>query len=719
MIARATRIVGATATIAVVSAVVIAVTGAATTTERRSPAPAAPYADAVADWIALAVPPGDEQAATTLIAHVLPGWTRDAFGNLVARRGHGAPRRVVACGLDDQAFVVSEITGAGYIRLSSPGRLRKSPLWDDFHQGQRVRILSAAGARPAVVAVRSVHLWRQRADDDAMPHIDDLWVDAGARSAADVAAMGIRVLDPVVREWPSTRYADVVAGPVAGARAGCAAVAASVVSGRTPRHGETVWVIGVQHTFGDAGLSAAVAALGHVDSLVLVEPDAIRDSSSLDSAARDTAAVRRRSLPTPAATPLGAAHVGATIALAPRVTFRGTLVESIRDSVIAALVDAVAIASGVADAGSTPASGVASAIASAIALAGVPGPPPAAPVSDSLSAVATLLGRLTDTYGASGHEEAVRAVVRAEIADRYTPRVDSAGNLILALGPDRDTTVVIAHLDELGFSVVRITHDGHLVLAPLGGFYPRLWQGQPALLHAGEHTLSGIFVPRPVGPADPTPTVIAWFGVDSASLIRQIGATSGLWVTGVKRATRLGATRFSARSIDDRAGCTALIRALATIDPARLDHKVIFVWSVREETGLDGAAAVGAEFGPTVHRVLAVDTFVSSDSPLESPRFALAPIGAGAVVRALDNSSVTPRAEVDRVRRIADAAGIPLQVGTTNGGNDGSALVRYGAVDVPLAWPLRYSHSPAELIDLADVDALGRLVAAVATDGGP
>jgi putative aminopeptidase len=41
--------------------------------------------------------------------------------------------------------------------------------------------------------------------------------------------------------------------------------------------------------------------------------------------------------------------------------------------------------------------------------------------------------------------------------------------------------------------------------------------------------------------------------------------------------------------------------------------------------------------------------------------------------------------------------------------------VRYGAVNVPLAWPLRYSHSPAEVIDLADVHALARLVAALAT----
>jgi putative aminopeptidase FrvX len=63
---------------------------------------------------------------------------------------------------------------------------------------------------------------------------------------------------------------------------------------------------------------------------------------------------------------------------------------------------------------------------------------------------------------------------------------------------------------------------------------------------------------------------------------------------------------------------------------------------------------------------------------------------------------------------VARRAGIPVQVGTTNGGNDGSTFTRYGAIDIPIAWPLRYSHSPAELIDLGDVHALARLVAALA-----
>jgi len=192
------------------------------------------------------------------------------------------------------------------------------------------------------------------------------------------------------------------------------------------------------------------------------------------------------------------------------------------------------------------------------------------------------------------------------------------------------------------------------------------------------------------------------------------GVRVGLSVTGFKTPARLGDSRFTARSIDDRAGCAALLLALRAIDPSKLPRKTYFLFTTREEIGLEGARAFAADHPRTIRRVYAIDTFVSSDSPLESHRFAYAPLGAGAVARALDNSSVTPPDEVAMLVKLAAASGIPFQVGTTNGGNDGSEFTRYGTIDIPIGWPLRYSHSPVEVIDLADVLALGRIVTAVA-----
>jgi putative aminopeptidase FrvX len=356
--------------------------------------------------------------------------------------------------------------------------------------------------------------------------------------------------------------------------------------------------------------------------------------------------------------------------------------------------------------------------------------------SDSLATAARLLTHLANTYGVSGHEGRVRDAVRAELPAwaRAAAVVDSAGNLVVAVGPDRDTVAFVAHLDEIGYEVTAIRGDGQVALRPLGGFYASLWEGQPALLHfdarrppTGLATaaqgpgpgyyafgdLPGVFVPRAAATTRQPAELAAWFGLDSAALVRA-GVHVGQSVTGVKDATRLGPVRFTGRASDDRTGCTALLLAMRALDPARLTHKVVFAFTTREETGLFGAAALAAEVGRTVRRVYAVDTFVSSDAPLESHRFADAPLGGGAVVRAVDNSSAAPPAAVDEVAAVARRAGIPVQVGTTNGGNDGAEFARAGAVDVPLSWPGRYSHSPVEVCDLRDLVALARLVASLA-----
>jgi putative aminopeptidase FrvX len=78
---------------------------------------------------------------------------------------------------------------------------------------------------------------------------------------------------------------------------------------------------------------------------------------------------------------------------------------------------------------------------------------------------------------------------------------------------------------------------------------------------------------------------------------------------------------------------------------------------------------------------------------------------------------VSPESERARVVRAAQAAGIPVQIGLTQGGTDGSAFTYWGAPNQGLSWPGRYSHSPGEVLDLRDLDNLVRLVVAVASSG--
>jgi hypothetical protein len=54
----------------------------------------------------------------------------------------------------------------------------------------------------------------------------------------------------------------------------------------------------------------------------------------------------------------------------------------------------------------------------------------------------------------------------------------------------------------------------------------------------------------------------------------------------------------------------------------------------------------------------------------------------------------------------------------TGGGNDGSVFLRYVSADVALGWPLRYSHSLGEVIDMKDLDELGRIIAVFGSNEG-
>lgn len=345
------------------------------------------------------------------------------------------------------------------------------------------------------------------------------------------------------------------------------------------------------------------------------------------------------------------------------------------------------------------------------------GPPDRLSAQDStrIAEVQTVLAPLVESYGVSSAEGPVRETVKRLLPAWVKSETDTAGNLWVRVGQGSPVVVFIAHLDEIGFRVTGIRDDGTLELETRGGFISSLFEAQPALVHTDKAIVAGVFMPRDSGFARHTPPPLRVdVGATSRAGAIARGVSPGATVTMPKQYVRLAGTRATGRSFDDRVGSTAQLLALRRLDRATLKHQVIFIWSVREEIGLEGAAVAAASLGTTPRRVYAIDTFVSADSPLELPNFAVAPIGRGAVARAVDNSSVTPPAYVDSLVQVARARAVALQVGTTNGGNDGSVFTPYGVVDVAIGWPLRYSHSPAEVIDLKDVVSLADLIQAVA-----
>jgi putative aminopeptidase FrvX len=348
----------------------------------------------------------------------------------------------------------------------------------------------------------------------------------------------------------------------------------------------------------------------------------------------------------------------------------------------------------------------------------------------------TTLQKLVETYGSSGHEDSVRDAVKELLGPSLAKKTetDGAGNLILHFGDAKADTktpriAFVAHMDEIGYQVRSIENDGRLLVDVLGGGYEEYFLGHVALVHSGQKLIGGIMeLPEgwekpgfewPRGAKMMTSPVRAYVGTRSAEETRKLGIKVGDWITIPKEYRPLLGTRANGRSFDDRVGCTVLIEAAKSLGSDLPGRDVTFIWSREEELGLKGAAAAAermAKEGKAPDFVFAIDTFVSSDSPLESKRFADAEIGKGFVLRAVDNSNITPTEYVDRVVKLARENKIPVQYGVTGGGNDGSVFPQYGSVDIPLSWALRYAHSPGEVIDTRDVDALSKIVAVLAKE---
>ncbi len=214
---------------------------------------------------------GLEQAVADSLLALLPGSARDRVGNVTLTLGSGAPRRLVACPLDEVGYVVGNITPDGYLLLRRVGSRVAYALFDQQLEGQRVTVFGARGAVPGVVAVKSTHLTRGRGVPGAPPldpvfTVDDAYVDVGATAAAEARALGIDVLAPVVLAKRPHAYGDrLLAAPVAGRRAACAALAAAALAHPRVR-GTVVVAFTVQSLYAaNAGLASVKALAGPFD----------------------------------------------------------------------------------------------------------------------------------------------------------------------------------------------------------------------------------------------------------------------------------------------------------------------------------------------------------------------------------------------------------------------------------------------------------------------
>ena len=691
---------------------------------------------------------GHESALTASIADKLRAYAPkvDTLGSVTVTIGDGEPHRLIVAPVDEPGFVVSQITGDGYLRFQRLPQFGNLPLFNILHSAQPMLVASRSGKWiDGAMAGLSVHLQPGRKNPPDMNDLENLYTDIGATNGGEVRQAGIEVLAPAALQRNLYQLANGnLAGFAVGDRFGAAALL-ELLRGldRGKMKGTVTFAFVTQSWTGARGLvqllnrtqpdelifvgrltpttstPAPAAATG--DSGVLIGLD--KADAALGDLGEELKSIAGRSdikvstgisgsllprsyLPVPKLP-------ARTVHLSVPIWWPVTPGEIVNSNDVAQLVQLL---------GTYLTGGV-----HKVQVATLPAlsEPTHAKVTSRPSTTQTLKS-LVETYGVSDHEAFVRETVLSLLPSWAKPTTDKSGNLVLDWGDSSKAPelVVVAHLDEIGYEVKTILPDGRLELADKGGGLLPFFEGHVALIHSadGPH---GAVLELPEGWQKPefkfkderNPQVFADVGARNPEDVARLGIKAGDFVTVPKKYEPLLGQRALGRSFDDRVGCTALIEAAWRLGPQLNGRRVTFVWSTGEELGLVGAAAYArglAAAGKAPKYVFAIDTFVSSDSPIESKRFGDGILGNGFVIRAVDNSNITPLKDVARLRQLTAAQKIPTQYGITGGGNDGSAFVPFGTIDVALGWPLRYSHSPAELIDTRDVDSLARVVETIA-----
>ena len=660
---------------------------------------------------------GDESRVIEYISQRIGGRARlGSGGSLVVEFGNGPPSTLLVAGVDEPGLVVSGIHEEGYLHaapLVDPSF--REELADRF-RGQHVNVSTRSGAiLPGVVASSSIHFASIRT---ARPQsAEGLFIDVGASSAAQARRAGASILDRVtLTKQPAVVSPDWLASPWISSRVGAAVLLelAARLASEGFRGSVTLAFVTQQYP-GNAGLartlrsvpadrvillapngsaSPGVASLPAQNDALVSEIQSLAERIGLDLARR---AAHRLDLGPFADRDIWPAGQKAAVLL-PAVRNRMTPAEVVNLNDSSSLATVLGLLVGLENPEISVSAGN----------EGVPGFGSPARVQES-DPFRRTLRELVEIGAVSGREEAVRELLLRLLPRRVaqSSRTDSKGNLIVRMGADEPAAAIfIAHMDEIGFVVRSIMANGTVSADSRGGGDPDLVEWQPASVHGSQGVL----------PALMTRNGILGFGGLGSADVQNMGVLEGSSVTVPKRFRHLLGKRVSARSLDDRLGCAVLVEAIRRLESAarRARNSVAFAFTVEEEVGLIGARYLASRIAPA--RVYPVDTFVTSDTPLEPRQLAYARLGAGPVLRALDESGSTARSEVARVTALARKHKIPLQVGVTAGGNDGSAFVSLESSNVPIGFPLRYAHTPVETADLADAEAAIDLIEVLALD---
>jgi endoglucanase len=317
--------------------------------------------------------------------------------------------------------------------------------------------------------------------------------------------------------------------------------------------------------------------------------------------------------------------------------------------------------------------------------------------------VKELIAELTETWGPSGNEDAVRKVIEKSITGHADEvRVDALGNLIVLKkgnvkkGVDKRRIMLAAHMDEIGVIVSHVDEKGFLRFSAIGGVFPPTLLG--SRVQFGDGKIGVIGRERVVKP-DEAPRMDKMF-IDVGSPDKgHVGRRVGDAACFTRPFVDLG-QRLVAKAFDDRIGCAVLVQTLLGLKTT--PHDVYFVFTTQEEVGVRGATT--SAFGVEPEIAVAVDVTLTGDTP-EAPTMAVA-LGAGPAIKVKDRGMLAHVGVKNWMVSTAERLKLPYQFEVLDAGStDGMAIQtsRAGVATGVLSIPTRYVHSPSEMVDYDDV----------------
>lgn len=321
---------------------------------------------------------------------------------------------------------------------------------------------------------------------------------------------------------------------------------------------------------------------------------------------------------------------------------------------------------------------------------------------------------LADTAGASGNE-AQAAEEALKILKKYCPDAQyKNGNVTGSFGEfnkNRPHLLLDAHIDQIGMIVTYISDDGFIKVGNLGGLDRRLLPAQQVVIH-GKSDIKGVIssVPPHLSNKDSSVLKFSDVCIDTGMTKPELEKIVSLGdsITFDVKCQELLGSRITGGALDDRCGIASILYALSLLENAKLKYNVTVLFSSQEELGERGAKIGAYEINPDI--AIAVDvSFAYSDG---ETAYKCGYLGKGPMIGISPSLS---REISDELVNAAETSEIPYQLEVMNGltstNADRFSVNREGAKACTVSIPLRYMHTPVEVIDINDVELTGKLLA--------